>query len=74
VADHSGYAGGREDRAAQDADILKALCEGLPKESSLMLDMIRHLSFHETAKYFELHKFLRRLFIKDEFIFDGVFT
>jgi serine/threonine protein kinase len=51
----------------------KALCEGLPKEFSLMLDMIRRLNFDETPKYFWFRNLLTALFVKEGFVYDGVF-
>jgi serine/threonine protein kinase len=59
--------------AMKEAMSPEEICEGLPQEFSDFLNHTRSLAFEEEPPYGEYRRWFRELFIKEGFVYDGVY-
>ena len=52
---------------------VKELCHGLPEEFAIYLNYTRGLTFDELPNYSYLRKMLRRLYLREGFVYDNVY-
>lgn len=60
-----------EKKFAVSVDVL---CEGIPKEFSMLLNVARKLDFEDEPDYFSYRMMFRDLLVRYEYIYDGQFT
>ena len=49
------------------------LCEGMPKEFKILIEVLRRLRFDEEPKYHWFRQIFNSLFLKKGYVYDGVF-